>query len=431
MSGPDPSGNPGALRVALLTREFPPEVYGGAGVHVAELAQALSQLTKGRLVDVEVHCFGAPRPSPLVAGAYRPWEVLASGRLEAAAFEVLSVDLAMASALGQPGALAGGRGDLGAGVGGDPAELCHSHTWYANLAGHLAKLAWDIPHVVTTHSLEPLRPWKADQLGGGYAISSWCERTALEAADGIIAVSHAMRADVLACYPALDPARVEVIHNGIDTQHWRPDTATDALERYGLDPSQPLVVFVGRMTRQKGLTHLLAAAPHLPREAHLVCCAGTPDTPEIAAEVADLVARARLAGARVTFVEGHLAHHEVAQILAHATVFVCPSVYEPFGLVNLEAMACGTAVVASAVGGIPEVVVDGETGLLVAVEMAGEAPSDPERFAASLAERVGALVGDPALARRMGEAGRRRAVEHFSWSVVAERTAALYHRLAR
>ncbi|MGH9128990.1 MAG: glycogen synthase [Acidimicrobiales bacterium] len=397
------------MRVAVLTREFPPDTYGGAGVHVAELTAALD-----RLVSVEVRCFGEPRSSELVAGAYKPWPVLASARPESGAFGALSVDLAMASA-------------LGSGAAGPPA-ICHSHTWYANMAGHLSKLTWDIPHVVTTHSLEPLRPWKVEQLGGGYALSSWCERTALEAADAVIAVSDAMRADVLACYPAVEPTRVEVIHNGIDTDRWSPDPDTDVLERYGLDPSEPLVVFVGRVTRQKGLSHLLAAAPLMDRRAQLVCCAGAADTVELAAEVDQLASAAREAGVRLTWIESQLPQREVAQLLTHAGVFVCPSVYEPFGLVNLEAMACGTAVVASAVGGIPEVVDDGTTGLLVPLEMndAAAAPS----FAAGLAGAINALVGDPARAERMGEAGRARAVERFSWSAVAERTAALYRRLA-
>ncbi len=379
---------------------------------MAELAAALA-----RLVQVEVHCFGEPRPSPLVAGTYQPWDRLGTATPEAGALGVISVDLAMAAALGPPDR-----------PGGSP-DICHSHTWYANLAGHLAKLSWGIPHVATTHSLEPLRPWKVEQLGGGYAVSSWCERTALEAADAVIAVSGAMRADVLACYPQVNPTRVEVIHNGIDTRRWRPDPGTDVLERYGLDPSDPLVVFVGRVTRQKGLPYLLAAAPHLPRNAHLVCCAGAADTAELAAEVAGLVEAARAAGVRLTWIEGQIPEREVAQILTHATVFVCPSVYEPFGLVNLEAMACGTAVVASAVGGIPEVVADGETGLLVPVELKGETPASPERFAADLAERVGALVADPDLAQRMGEAGRSRAVGHFSWTTVAERTTSLYRKV--
>lgn len=404
------------MRVALLTREFPPEVYGGAGVHVAELASALA-----RVVHVEVHCFGEARSSPLVAGTYRPWGALGDASPEAGTLGVLSVDLAMAAALGKVDKLVGRDG---------PPDVCHSHTWYANLAGHLSKLTWGIPHVVTTHSLEPLRPWKVEQLGGGYAVSSWCERTALASADAVIAVSGAMRADVLACYPDVEPAKVEVIHNGIDTERWRPDHDTDVLERYGLDPSQPLVVFVGRVTRQKGLPHLLAAAPRLPRSAQLVCCAGTADTADLAAEVSQLVEAARAAGVRLTWIEGHLPQREVAQLLTHATVFVCPSVYEPFGLVNLEAMACGTAVVASAVGGIPEVVLDGQTGLLVPVELRGETPVRPERFAVDLAERIGDLVADPDLARRMGKAGQQRALQQFSWSAVAERTAALYQRIS-
>ncbi|MGH9074684.1 MAG: glycogen synthase, partial [Acidimicrobiales bacterium] len=404
-SGPAPR-----LRAAILTREFPPEVYGGAGVHVAELASALSPL-----VDVEVHCFGPPRDSPLVAGSYEPWSALGTSSPESAALAAVSVDLAMAAGLG-------GRGGDGSGGRGPPA-VCHSHTWYTNLAGHLAGLLWGIPHVATTHSLEPLRPWKVEQLGGGYALSSWCERTGLEGADAVVAVSAAMRDDILACYHDIDPDRVDVVHNGIDARRWRPDPGTGALERLGLDPDDALVVFVGRVTRQKGLVHLLGAARLLDRRTHLVCCAGAADTPELAAEVRGLVEEVRAAGVRLTWVEGQLPQPEVAQLLTHARVLVCPSVYEPFGLVNLEAMACGTAVVASAVGGIPEVVVDGETGLLVEVEMeegAAAAPLHPRRFAADLAERMGELVDDPARARRLGEAGRRRAVESFGWPAVAE-----------
>jgi len=413
---PSPA-TPARLRAALLTREFPPEVYGGAGVHVAELASALEALGS---VAVEVHCFGGPRSSPLVVGTYRPWEALGGKEPEAAALRVMSVDLAMAAGV------AGSRGVGGEdGPGGGPPAVCHSHTWYANLAGHLAKVVWDVPHVATTHSLEPRRPWKAEQLGGGYALSSWCERIGLEGADAVVAVSAAMRDDILACYPGIDPARVEVIPNGIDPDRWAPDWGTGALARHGLDPGDNLVVFVGRVTRQKGLSHLLAAAPHLDRRAHLVCCAGAADTEELAEETRCLVDAARREGARLTWIEGQLPHEEVVQLLTHARVFVCPSVYEPFGLVNLEAMACGTAVVATAVGGIPEIVVDGETGFLVPPGGGGD------RLARGLAARVNDLVADPDLARRMGEAGRKRAVEHFGWSAVAERTAALYRRLAR
>jgi starch synthase len=411
-----PPAGPTRLRAALLTREFPPEVYGGAGVHVAELASALDALGS---VAVEVHCFGEPRPSPLVVETYRPWEALGGEEPEAAALQVMSVDLAMAAGVaGMGGAHRAGWPGVG------PPSVCHSHTWYANLAGHLAKVIWGVPHVATTHSLEPRRPWKAEQLGGGYALSSWCERTGLEGADAVVAVSAAMREDIVACYPGVDPARVEVIPNGIDPGRWAPDWGTGSLARHGLDPEDCLVVFVGRVTRQKGLSHLLAAAPYLDRRAHLVCCAGAADTDELAEESRRLVDAARREGARLTWIEGQLPHQEVVQLLTHARCFVCPSVYEPFGLVNLEAMACGTAVVATAVGGIPEIVVEGETGFLVPLEGGGD------RLARDLAARVNDLVADPDLARRMGEAGRKRAVEHFGWRAVAERTAVLYRRAA-
>jgi starch synthase len=335
-----------------------------------------------------VHCFGAEREG---ANAYRPWDALAGN----AALETMSVDLAIT-----------------AGV--DGAQLVHSHTWYANLAGHLAKLSYGIPHVATTHSLEPLRPWKEEQLGGGYHLSSFCERTGLEAADAIVAVSGAMRDDVLSCYPAIEPGRVYVIHNGIDTDEYRPDRSTDVLERRDVDPAQPYVIFVGRITHQKGLEHLLEAAPSIDPRAQLVLCAGAPDTPEIGERV-----RARIAELeRAIWIEEMLPKPEVIQLLTHATVFVCPSIYEPMGIVNLEAMACETAVVASRVGGIPEVVADGETGFLVEPGNADE-----------LARRVNELLADPELAARFGEAGRRRAVEHFSWRTIAERTAALYGSL--
>ncbi len=399
------------MKVALLTREFPPEVYGGAGVHVEALASALEPF-----VEVAVHCFGRPRSSPAVAGTYEAWPAIAALAGDdplASALGVLSVDLAMAAGLGD-------------------AELCHSHTWYANMAGHLAKLGRDIPHVATTHSLEPLRPWKAEQLGGGYALSSWYEKVALEGADAVIAVSQAMAADVRSCYPAVDEERIEVIYNGVDTTSWRPDPATDVLERVGLDPARPLVVFVGRMTRQKGLAYLLEAAPAIDGDAQLAICAGAADTPALAAEIHALadVARGRPGG--LCWIEEMLPRRDIAQILSHATCFVCPSIYEPFGLVNVEAMACGTAVVASAVGGIPEIVVDGETGLLVHVELddgPDRAPVAPEALSRDLAVAINALVADPLRARSMGRAGRARVEAMFSWPAVAARTASCYDRV--
>ncbi len=398
-----PAGPPasGRLRVDLLTREYPPEVYGGAGVHVEYLARDLR-----RLADVRVHCFGAPRTEPGVTAYPEPVGLAGAN----AALRTMGVDLEMA-----------------AGCAGT--DVVHSHTWYANLAGHVAKLLHGVPHVVTTHSLEPLRPWKAEQLGGGYALSSWCERTALEAADAVVAVSEGMRRDVLAAYPSIDPGRVRVVHNGIDTDQYTPDPGTDVLTRLGVDPDRPSVVFVGRITRQKGLPYLLRAARSLPPSAQIVLLAGAPDTPEIAAEVEALAAELHASREGVVWVQEMLPKREVIQVLTHATVFVCPSVYEPMGIVNLEAMACETAVVATATGGIPEVVADGETGLLVPIEQATDGtgtPLDPDRFVADLAAAITAVLDDPDRAARMGLAGRRRAVEHFSWASIAERTVDVY-----
>ncbi|HSI93558.1 MAG TPA: glycogen synthase, partial [Jiangellaceae bacterium] len=308
------------------------------------------------------------------------------------------------------------------------------HTWYANLAGHVAKLLHDLPHVVTTHSLEPLRPWKAEQLGGGFALSSWCERSAVLAADAVIAVSDRMRDDVLRCYADVDPDRVVVIHNGIDVEQYAPDPSTDVLDRYGIDPVRPSVVFVGRITRQKGLPYLLRAARSLPVDAQLVLCAGAPDTPEIAAEVEELVSVLRAERNGVVWVSEMLPRPAIVQILSHATVFCCPSVYEPMGIVNLEAMACRAAVVATATGGIPEVVDDGVTGLLVPIDQATDGtgtPLDPQRFVADLADRINTVLTDPALAERMGAAGRERAATRFSWSEIARVTHQLYQRVLR
>jgi starch synthase len=306
-------------------------------------------------------------------------------------------------------------------------DLVHSHTWYANLAGHLAKLLHGVPHVATAHSLEPLRPWKADQLGGGYAVSTWCERTALEAADVVIAVSAGMRADVLATYPAIDPERVRIVHNGIDTDEYRPDPDTSVVERLGIDPHAPSVVFVGRTTRQKGLPYLLRAAADLPPEVQLVLLAGAPDTPEIAAEVNKLVESLRSRRSGVVWVQAMLPKPQVIQVLTHATVFACPSIYEPMGIVNLEAMACETAVVATATGGIPEVVADGSTGLLVPIDQERDGtPVHPDRFVADLAATLIELATDPTRAAAMGKAGRERAVEQFSWRAVAQRTLDVY-----
>jgi len=380
------------VRVAVLTREYPPEVYGGAGVHVGALVPRLRALC-----DVDVHCFGAPRDGAH-AHASDPGLGAANGVLQ-----TLSVDLVMADAV------AG-------------AELVHSHTWYANLAGHLARTLHGVPHVVTAHSLEPRRPWKAEQLGGGYRVSSWAERTSYEHADAVIAVSEGMRADVLDCYPMLHPERVHVVRNGIDTVAYRPVDGAAVLAELGADPALPVVSFVGRITRQKGLGHLLAAAHAIDPDAQLLLCAGAPDTPGIAAETAAAVAGLAAVRPGVVWVQQMLPPETVRAVLSAATVFVCPSVYEPLGIVNLEAMACGTAVVASDVGGIPEVVDDGVTGSLVPFD-----EHDPAGFAAGLARRVNELLADPARAAAMGRAGRERAVREFSWSTVAERTVEFYH----
>jgi starch synthase len=400
------------MHVALLTREYPPEVYGGAGVHVEYLSRGLA-----RLEHVTVHCWGDERPETADGSArvvaHGAWERLSGAAPHLEALRAMSIDLTMAAAA-------------------EGADLVHSHTWYANLGGHLAKLVYGIPHVATVHSLEPLRPWKAEQLGGGYALSSFCERTGLDAADAIIAVSQGMRADLLAAYPATDLERVEVIYNGIDAEEYAPDPATDALERHGIDPAAPTVVFVGRITRQKGLPHLLRAARAFDDEAQLVICAGAPDTPEIGAEVQGSVEQLRAQRGNVVWLDTMLPRREVIQILSHATVFVCPSIYEPLGIVNLEAMACETTVVATATGGIVEVVDDGITGLLVPFEPRDDGtrePTDPAAFSAAIAERVNALLRDPAKAAEMGRAGRARVVDRFAWPAIAEQTAALYHQL--
>ncbi len=385
------------MRTALLTREFPPDIYGGAGVHVDYLVRELR-----RLIEVDVHAFGEDRDG---AKGHRPAAELAGAN---PALSTLSVDLAMTAGIGR-----------GAGV-----ELVHSHTWYANMAGQWAKLLYGVPHVVTAHSLEPRRPWKAEQLGGGYRLSSWAERTAYLDADAVIAVSDGMRADVLDCYPELDPARVRVIRNGIDTTIYASVDDRDVLDSRGVDSGKPIAAFVGRITRQKGVKHLVAAAHQFDADVQLVLCAGAPDTPEIAAETAQAVHALQDARPGVFWLDGMLSLPEVKQVLTAATVFCCPSVYEPLGIVNLEAMACGTPVVASDVGGIPEVVDDGVTGSLVHYD-----PADDQRFASDFAAAVNDLVGDPVRAEQWGEAGRQRAVREFSWTAVAEQTVALYRSL--
>ena len=396
------------MRVALVSKEYPPEVYGGAGVHVEYLARELAHL-----VSVDVHCFGADRPDHGAAPrvfAYRSWDRLSGPAPHMAALQAMAVDLAIAAGL-------------------DGADVVHTHTWYANFAGHMAKLMHGTPHVCTVHSLEPMRPWKAEQLGGGYQLSTFCERTGLEHADAVIAVSNAVRDDLLNCYPAIDGDRVHVVHNGIDPTEWHPDDGLDALRRRGVDPDAPTVIFVGRVTRQKGIGYLLDAAARLDPSVQIVLRAGSPDTPELGQELARQVDALRARRSNVVWIEDMLERWEVIQLLTHADVFCCPSIYEPLGLVNLEAMACETAVVGSAVGGIPEVVVSGETGLLVPfAPAAGDDPSpaDPGAYVADLAAALTTVLEKPALAKEMGEAGRRRVIDHFSWSAIARRTLELY-----
>jgi starch synthase len=393
------------VRVSLLTREYPPEVYGGAGVHVEYLSRELREL-----VELSVHCWGAERADPAVH-AHSAWDALSGKAPHLAALQAMSIDLVMA-----------------AGVEGT--ELVHTHTWYAQFAGHLAKLIYGIPHVTTVHSLEPLRPWKGEQLGGGYALSSFCERIAVEGADAVIAVSEGSKRDILSCYPSVDERRVTVVYNGIDTVEYARSDETEALERYGVDPNLPSVVFVGRITRQKGVPLLLRAAHEFEPSAQLVLCAGAPDTPEIGAEVAAGVDRLKQTRDGVIWIDEMLPKSDVIQLLSHATLFACPSIYEPLGIVNLEAMACEAAVVASATGGIVEVVQDGTTGFLVPLEQAPGSidPVDPEAFASAFADRVNKLIADPELATEMGRAGRRRAIEAFGWPAIAQQTVGVYEQ---
>lgn len=389
----------------MITKEYPPEIYGGAGVHVAELVSALR-----RDIDVTVRAFGAPRDEDGTF-AYRAPESLSAAN---PALQTLGTDLEIVSAI------AG-------------ADVVHSHTWYANFAGHLASQLHGIPHVLTAHSLEPLRPWKAEQLGGGYAVSSGIEKLAYENAAAVIAVSAGMRADILRSYPEVAPARVRVIHNGIDVERWRPVQDPAFLSSIGMDPDRPSVVFVGRITRQKGLPYLLQAARLLPPEVQLILCAGAPDTPEIMAEVQEGVRLLQQTREGVVWIERMLPRDELSAILAAATTFVCPSVYEPLGIVNLEAMACGAAVVGTATGGIPEVVDDGVTGRLVPIEQVQDGtgtPTDPDRFVADLAAVLTEVATDPARAREYGEAGRERARTQFSWGAIADETRALYAELS-
>ena len=392
------------MRVDIVTKEYPPEIYGGAGVHVTELVKAL----RSRM-EVQVRAFGAERDEADTTSYAVPAGLSAANP----ALQTLGTDLEIV-------------GDVAG------ADVVHSHTWYANYAGFLASMLHGVPHVVTAHSLEPLRPWKAEQLGGGYALSSYVERTAYENAAAVVAVSDGMRRDILRSYPALDPAKVRVIYNGIDVDAWQPREDPELLSRWGIDPTRPSVVFVGRITRQKGLPYFLRAAELLPPEVQLILCAGAPDTPEIMAEVQGLVQQLQRSREGVVWIEEFLPRPDLCAILTSATTFVCPSVYEPLGIVNLEAMACGAAVVGTATGGIPEVVIDGVTGRLVEIEQVEDGtgtPVDPEKFVADLAATLTEVVSDPERARAYGRAGRERAASAFSWEAIADETAALYREV--
>ena len=398
------------MRAALFTREYPPNVYGGAGVHVEYLSRELA-----RKIDVEVHCWGDQHSDSThldVRGA-KPWSDISDGTEGKfkAALEALSLNLTQVKALSN-------------------IDIAHTHTWYVSMAGYWAKKLYGIPFVLTTHSLEPLRAWKAEQLGSGYAMSSWIERTAILDADAVIAVSEGTKADILRVYP-VDPARIHVIYNGIDLDEYRKTTDQSALRAFGVDVSKPYVLFVGRITRQKGVTHLVEAIRYLAPETQVVLCAGAPDTPEIAAEMRDKVDKAREANPHIVWIEKMVSKAEAIQLYSNARVFCCPSVYEPFGIINLEAMACHAPVVASATGGILEVVVDNETGYLVPFEQdpATSFPTNPERFERDLAVKIADLLADPEKCRRFGEAGRKRVEETFSWGAIASQTIDLYGEL--
>lgn len=396
------------MRIDIVTKEFPPATYGGAGVHVAELSRVLADK-----VDLRIHAFGEPRDSDYhgaSVSSYPTPEALAEAN---GAVQTLGTDLGMLEALGGT-------------------DLIHTHTWYANMAGHLGGLLHGVPHILSAHSLEPLRPWKAEQLGGGYRISSWAEATAYASAAGVIAVSEGMRRDILHAYPDLDPEKLHVVHNGVDTALWQPQTTVDALTTRGIDPDRLTVAFVGRVTRQKGVPYLLKAAAELDPSVQLVLCLGAADTPELAAEVDGLLHELRRTRDAVFVVEGMVPRDDIMQILSHATVFACPSIYEPLGIVNLEAMACGTAVVASATGGIPEVVDDGATGMLVPLDQKGDGtgiPLDEEQFVADFAAALTEVLSDPEHAARMGANGRTRAQQHFSWDSIANKTVEVYQEV--
>ncbi|MEJ5997108.1 glycogen synthase [Corynebacterium sp. H130] len=389
------------MRVGMMTKEYPPEIYGGAGVHIAELTRYMREIT-----EVDVHCMGAPRDEANVYVHGVDPELKDAN----ASIQTLSTGLRMANAANN-------------------VDVVHSHTWYAGLGGHLAARLYDIPHVATAHSLEPHRPWKREQLGGGYEVSSWSEKNAMEYADAVIAVSARMKDSILDAYPRIEPDKVRIVLNGIDTQLWQPrptfdDAENSVLRELGVDPNKPIVAFVGRITRQKGVGHLVKAASMFDEGVQLVLCAGAPDTPEIAAETKALVEELQAKREGIFWVQDFLPKDKIQEILTAADTFVCPSIYEPLGIVNLEAMACGTAVVASDVGGIPEVVVDGTTGTLVHYD-----ESDPEGFERGIAEGVNKMVADRENAKKMGQAGRDRAVNDFSWATIAQQTVDVYKSL--
>jgi starch synthase len=394
-----------------MTREYPPNVYGGAGVHVEYLSRELA-----KLIEVEVHCWGQQRADEgnlHVFGDEPPAEVTSGSDAKfKTAVDALALNLMQMKELGR-------------------VDIVHTHTWYASMAGFLAKKLYNIPFVLTTHSLEPLRAWKAEQLGSGYAMSSWMEKTAILDADAIIAVSNGTKTDILRAYPEVDAAKVHVIYNGIDLKEYQKTSATDALVKYGVDPAVPYVLFVGRITRQKGVTHLVDAVKHMRKGTQVVLCAGAPDTPEIAAEMREKVEAARAAGGNIIWIEKMLTKPEVIELYSNCRVFCCPSVYEPFGIINLEAMACGAPVVASATGGILEVVKDGETGYLVPFDAdpVTSFPIDGEKFSQALAARITALMADPGKSAQFGAAGRRRVEEIFAWEAIAKQTVELYGEL--
>ena len=401
------------MRVGLFTREYPPLVYGGAGVHVDYLSRELA-----KAIEVEVHCWGpqhSDQGNLRVRGA-EPWAEITNGTEGKfkGALEAFSLNLTQVKAL-------------------EGIDVVHTHTWYVSMAGYLAKKLYGVPFVLTTHSLEPLRAWKAEQLGSGYAMSSWMERTAILDADAIVAVSQGTKADILAAYPNVDPHRIHVIYNGIDLAEYQKTEETQALTDYGVDPAVPYVLFVGRITRQKGVTHLVDAIHYLPPETQVVLCAGAPDTPEIAAELRQKVDAARAHHSRIVWIEKMVTKQEAIQLYSNCRVFCCPSVYEPFGIINLEAMACRAPVVASSTGGIKEVVVDGKTGYLVPFDQdpVTSFPRNPETFARDLAVRIQAMFKDPERCKRFGDAGRKRVEEVFSWTAIAEQTIHLYERLVR